>query len=1027
MIRNMFIRACKRAARVPMHFVVSLCILCLGMVAAEGALGQQKETYGGGAENQPSLLFRGQQGRAASPESSAGVSFLPAVLYDSAGIDVLQTNGGTFQGIAVADVNGDGKADIIVADLAGPGDTGDGVVAVLLGNGDGTFRTATTYDSGGIGASALAVADVNGDGTPDIVVGNVCSRSGDCSTSTIAVLLGNGDGTFQPAVTYSSGGHTVETVSIVDVNGDGKPDLVVANESGVSVLLGNGDGTFQPAVTYSTGAAFTTSAAVADVNNDGYPDIVAVSASVPTVSVFLGNGDGTFQPAMIDLWATGGFIPQSVAIADVNQDGKPDVVVANWYSGTLAVLLGNGDGTFQPAVPYPSGGASPSAVFIVDVNGDGVLDLVAANCGTITSGYACGSSDGVVSVLLGNGDGTFQPAVALSSGAYNDISVAIADVNGDGKPDLVAGNGEGGNNNGASVAVLLNNTGSSVVSNTTVTSSQNPSSFGEAVTFTATVGSQSGTPSGTVAFFDGTSLLGSSGLVSGMATISAAPVAAGTQSITATYEGSVDFGFSKSAPFMQSVSKATTTTGLSSSLNPVPLGQVVTFTATVAGEYGGNITGGTVTFYLDGQKIWTSTVTGGSASVTSTFSGAPGTVTISAAYSGNGNTLGSTSGNLTETIATPTKTALVSSLNPAFGGQAVTFTATVSSASGAPPNGEMITFNNGATVLGTAPLSGGKASLTTSTLPGGTDLITATYPGDSTFWTSTSGRLRQRILVSETTTQLSSGLNPSNYGQAVTFTATVTASYGSVPDGETVTFYDGAVEIGTNTTLGGVASFTTSSLKTGSHTIKAAYAGDPAFRKSRGTVTQVVNRYSTSTILTSSLNPSIYGQAVTWTATVTSTGPYVPTGMVKFAGIGAAKLSGGVATLTKAWLNAGTYPTEAEYEGDDTSAPSTSSRLNQVVNPASTTTTVTSSVNPSTYGQSVTFTATVATSTGVNSAGTVTFTAGGTTLGTATLNEDVATLSTSALPLGTTLVEATYNGETNFTGSSGSVSQTVNP
>jgi hypothetical protein len=278
-----------------------------------------------------------------------------------------------------------------------------------------------------------------------------------------------------------------------------------------------------------------------------------------------------------------------------------------------------------------------------------------------------------------------------------------------------------------------------------------------------------------------------------------------------------------------------------------------------------------------------------------------------------------------------------------------------------------------------------------------------------------------------TSTSVTSSLNPSQYGQPVTFTATVGSPNGAIPDGDTVKFFDKAKEIGTGTTSGGVATFTTSTLKSTTHDIKATYAGDETFATSSGTVTQVVTPYSTSTTLTSSLNPSTYGQSVTWTATVTSTGPYVPTGKVKFAGLGTATLSGGVATLTKIWLNTGTYAIAAEYEGDDASAPSTSSTLNQVVNPDSTTTTVTSSPNPSSQGQTVTFTATVTTSTGVNSAGTVTFTAGGTTLGTATLTGNVASVSTSTLPVGTSVVQATYNGETNFNGSSGTVSQTVSP
>jgi hypothetical protein len=277
-----------------------------------------------------------------------------------------------------------------------------------------------------------------------------------------------------------------------------------------------------------------------------------------------------------------------------------------------------------------------------------------------------------------------------------------------------------------------------------------------------------------------------------------------------------------------------------------------------------------------------------------------------------------------------------------------------------------------------------------------------------------------------TTTMLSSSLNPSTYGQAVTFTASVKSSYGPIPNGELVTFYDGSTEIGAGTTSGGVATFTTSSLTGKTHTIKATYSGDGRFKSSSGKITQVVDKDATSTTLVSSLNPSTYGQTATFTATVTFTGPHTPTGTVKFAGIGSAKLSGGVATITETWLNAGTYPITAEYEGDSDSAPSTSSVLDQVVNPVSTTTAITSSADPSSSGQTVTFTATVTSSTGAKATGTVTFTAGATTLGTVALNGTHASISTATLPVGSTTITATYNGATDYTGSSGSLTQTVN-
>src|SRR5438093_1241135 len=161
--------------------------------------------------------------------------FLPVMTYDS---------GGQSYSVAVADVNGDGKPDLLMANA-------DGSVRVLLGNGDGTFQAAVTYPSGMNEAFAVAVADVNGDGKQDLLVG------GGGENDNVGVLLGNGDGTFQPVVSYSSGGNTALSVAVADVNGDGKPDLLAGNQCDTSsncahglvvVLLGNGDGTLQAAV-----------------------------------------------------------------------------------------------------------------------------------------------------------------------------------------------------------------------------------------------------------------------------------------------------------------------------------------------------------------------------------------------------------------------------------------------------------------------------------------------------------------------------------------------------------------------------------------------------------------------------------------------------------------------------------------------------------------------------------------------------------------------------------------------------------
>jgi len=387
----------------------------------------------------------------------SGLNFAPAVTYDS---------GGEYNySVAVADVNGDGKPDLLVTNFCAGIPNCDGTVGVLLGNGDGTFQEAVTYGSGGFWAYAIAVADVNGDGKQDIVVANLCPISGNCSSGVVGVLLGNGDGTFQAATSYSTGGWVggccgSYSLAVADVNGDGKPDLLVASpcqgpdcsesENGtVGVLLGNGDGTFQPVVTYSSGGFSAQGLAVADVNGDGRPDVVVAnvcgnSTCTPNngaVGVLLGNGDGTFQSAVT--YSSGGTQANSVAVSDVNGDGKPDLVVVNDsacsdYScnGNIAVLLGNGNGTFQAPMTYGSGGFAGLSVALADVNGDGKLDAVVA----FNSSSRTNNCDGIVAVYLGNGDGSFQSPVSLSSGACGALWVAAADVNADGKPDLLVAN-----------------------------------------------------------------------------------------------------------------------------------------------------------------------------------------------------------------------------------------------------------------------------------------------------------------------------------------------------------------------------------------------------------------------------------------------------------------------------------------------------------------------------------------------------------------------------------------------------------
>jgi len=399
---------------------------------------------------------------------------------------------------------------------------------------------------------------------------------------------------------------------------------------------------------------------------------------------------------------------------------------------------------------------------------------------------------------------------------------------------------------------------------------------------------------------------------------------------------------------------------------------------------------------------------------------------------------------------TPTVT-VSSSLNPSGSGQSVTFTATVScNGSTCPTAGETVTFYNGSTQIGTGTLNSSnppQATLSYSSLSVATHTIKATYSGDSNF-NSVSGSMSQVVRTYSSTTTVSASPSASYYGQSVTFTATVSCSGSTCPTaGDTVTFYDNGVQIGTGTLNSSnprTATYSSSSLTVGTHPINASFPGDSKFGASTSnTLSYVVTQASSSTSVTSSLNPSVYGQSVTFTATVTdntsgSTG--TPTGTVTFydngtqLGTGPYSLNGsGVATYSTSSLTVGTHPITATYSGDTNFTTSTSSpALSQKVTQASSSTSGTSSLNPSVYGQSVTFTATVSSCIGSTCpTGTVTFYDGTTSLGTSNLNTSnprTATYSTSSLTVGTHPITATYSGDTNFTTSTSSpaLSQVVN-
>ena len=368
--------------------------------------------------------------------ASATVGFKPAQSYSVSTAPEIVT---------VADFNNDGKPDIAVVDFGDPSVGDNGGVSILIGNGDGTFQPAISLTVGK-NPTRIAAGDFNSDGKSDLLV----VRPGDASVSDngdATIFLGNGDGTFSPGQVLAPGKNP-SAVTVSDLNADHKLDLIFANSSAnstdnsVTILLGNGDGTFQSPVAYAVAAGGSPfSISVTDVNQDGRSDLAAFWGG--TVDFFFGNGDGTFQKGP-SVFAGG--LRFFSAIGDFNADGRVDLVdggctiFSKPMVCTTSLRLGNGDGTFQTAnaIPDVSGAVAPE---VADVNGDGNLDLI----GT--------SSDRTQLVVsLGNGDGTFQQSLTFAAGTNPAIAL-VADFDGDTAPDLVAVN------SGANAISVLLNTG----------------------------------------------------------------------------------------------------------------------------------------------------------------------------------------------------------------------------------------------------------------------------------------------------------------------------------------------------------------------------------------------------------------------------------------------------------------------------------------------------------------------------------------------------------------------------------------
>lgn len=673
-----------------------------------------------------------------------------------------------------------------------------------------------------------------------------------------------------------------------------------------------------------------------------------------------------------------------------------------------------------------------------------------ANGGVINAGTAVTGNPGGTMSFTDGGTAIAGCASVPVDGAGQATCTAALSTAG---PHTILAAYSGDTHFGASQETLSQNV-SQAQTTTALASSVNPSVPGQPVTLTATVAVTApggGNASGPVTFYDGTTSLGSGTLSGGTASLTTSGLALGGHSLTAVYAGTADFAGSTSAALAQTVNQVATVTSVTSSANPAVFGQSVTFTAAVTvPPVATGTPSGAVTFYDGAAVLGTAALSGGTTATWTTSSLLVGPHTITATYAGDAVFAGSTSLGLAQAVnQAGTTTSVVSDVDPSAFGQNVTLTATVGvAAPGVGSPSGTVTFYDGTTVLGTGALTAaGTVTVGTADLPVGDHSITAVYGGDGNFASSTAPAITQTVNRAATTTAVTSDLNPSVFGQTVTFTVTVTGATTLAEPTGSVTFMDGTANLGTGTlsTSFGVttATLSTSALGGGAHTIAVTYGSDGNFQGSSGNVTQTVNRAAASTTLSSSPNPSVFGGTVTFTATVVgSTSQAAPTGTITFAngattlGTGTLSTSGGTttATLTTVQLPLGSDAITAAYSGDGNFQGSSGSAT-QTVNQAATTTSLAVSPNPTAFGQSVTLTATVAVSAPGSTAvaaptGTLTFADGATTLGTGTLSTiggvTSATLTTSVLPVGTDALTASYSGDAHFQASSGGTPQTVN-
>jgi Bacterial Ig-like domain (group 3)/FG-GAP-like repeat/FG-GAP repeat len=908
-----------------------------------------------------------------------GDGHLDVVLNDLVGAQtyVLLGNGdGTFKAAAIylsfavlfADMDGDGYPDLV-------GEIYPGQVQILKGNPDGTFGSPSVITTVPSTAQLIANGDFNGDGIADLVFSTPAG---------IGVVLGKGNltyGSINTSVAGTPGGvfNQIEDVAQGDFNRDGHLDIAMGVDGGLLILAGNGDGTFASADTYDIGHAVGT-VAVANFNGDKYPDIVAtVPATYPRVLV--GDGTGKFALGTDENQNYGSQNPSgSMVTADFNGDGNNDLDILEptqtYPFGQPFVLFGVGDGTFQTPLAISTG---PS--FVADVNNDGRSDMVSQAGNTILAmlGQANGTfsqvtttlnyptlgvaavgdlnHDGKADVLvfepysmrlwLGKGDGTFTQSGLVSSSQQliNAESVIIADLDGDGNPDIIVvqypnqvglpfpiliyyGNGDGTFQDGVLLPLSHSYTQLVVADINRDNKPDLVLSDGAGIAVIANLGNRS---------FGSEEHFVAGQKISGL---SVADVNGdGFPDIIAANAGGTTVAVLLNQPNGNPIDGAPSNGAFTISPEPAQYLQPVTLSITMSAP-SGPVPTGSVSFSVDGSFIADQSLATGKA--TYTFGGVlnTGTHTFIATYNGD-NVYAPESFSVLHTVLPPvyaTKTVLVATPNVVYTSQTVSLTATVSSSVPVPAG--TVTFLDGTNTIGSRTIyQNSVVLLDTNLLAAGVHSLTAVYQGyqdpfneQAVYQPSTSGPVTVTVNAIATTTALSASTTSPTAGTVVTFTVKEASSSG-IPFGG-ATFYDGTIPLGTSSLqTDGSCTYSTASLAVGTHNITAVYNANATFAGSTSsvivvTVASAAARLSPTVV---TVGATVSGNQSLLVAKV-SAGSGLPTGEVIFLDNGNILANvptngSGTAYLRVPLLGGAAHNLSASFAGDFQFAPSVSPDL----------------------------------------------------------------------------------------------------